>query len=242
MSVPKMMNLNGRTLIIPEKSDIERDEVAEQWVALNGNVLRLDRFWEPPNSIVSSLVSLYGNDTFCLVLEQILGLKLVSPPDDLINRIGWKWLQRKTSIITLEEASLSNFPCFIKPTVPKLFKAAIYHQSKSFMDECKGLEPNAKVVVSSVVDFRSEARSFILDGKVLDISIYEGNGNLSAANKFLIDFCNDVDLPETCVIDVGLIDEVGWVFIEANASWGAGLNGCMAQKVIPAILRGTSTA
>jgi len=67
-------------------------------------------------------------------------------------------------------------------------------------------------------------------------------GNLSAANKFLINFCNDIELPETCVIDVGLIDEVGWVFIEANTSWGAGLNGCMAQKIIPAILRGTSTA
>jgi len=187
-------------------------------------------------------VSLYGNDTFCLVLEQIMGLKLVSPPDDLINKIDWKWLERNISILTLEEAIFSNFPCFIKPIVPKLFRAAIYYQSKSLMDECKGLEPNTKVVVSSFVDFRSEARSFILDGKVLDISIYEGNGNLSDAKKFLINFCDDIELPETCVIGVRLIDSVGWVFIEANSLWGAGLNRCKAQKIIPAILRGTSTA
>jgi hypothetical protein len=237
-----MINLNGRTLIIPEKSDIERDEVAEQWAALNGNVLRLDRFWEPPNSIVSSLVNLYGNDTFCLVLEQIFELKLVSPPDDLINRIDWKWMQRKISIITLEEAILSTFPCFIKPIVPKLFRADIYYQPESLINECKGLEPNTKVVVSSVVKFLSEVRSFILDKTVLDISAYEGDGNLNTAKEFLMDFLKDVELPETCVIDIGLIDKVGWVFIEANASWGAGLNGCIAKKVIPAILRGTTVA
>jgi hypothetical protein len=29
-----------------------------------------------------------------------------------------------------------------------------------------------------------------------------------------------------CVVDLGLTDDRGWVVIEANAAWGAGLNGC----------------
>ncbi len=40
--------------------------------------------------------------------------------------------------------------------------------------------------------------------------------------------------------DVGLIKGEGWAFIEANSSWGAGLNGCEAAKVLPAILAATA--
>jgi len=38
------------------------------------------------------------------------------------------------------------------------------------------------------------------------------------------------------VIDVGLIANRGWGVIEFNAAWGAGLNGCDPEKVLPAIL------
>ncbi len=65
------MNLKERTLLIPEKADIERDEVAAKWTVLDGNVMRLGRFWDPPESLIPSQVTLYGNDTFCLVLEQL---------------------------------------------------------------------------------------------------------------------------------------------------------------------------
>jgi hypothetical protein len=70
------MNLQERTLLIPEKADIERDAVATIWADAGGNVMRLGRFWDPPESLIPSQVTLYGNDTFCLVLEQKLGLSL----------------------------------------------------------------------------------------------------------------------------------------------------------------------
>jgi hypothetical protein len=35
-------------------------------------------------------------------------------------------------------------------------------------------------------------------------------------------------IPTTCVLDAGFIPGRGWALIEANATWGAGLNGCDA--------------
>jgi hypothetical protein len=43
-------------------------------------------------------------------------------------------------------------------------------------------------------------------------------------------------LPRAVVVDVGLIDGRGWAVIEFNAAWGAGLNGCDPDKVLPAIV------
>jgi hypothetical protein len=68
-------------LLIPEKLDTERNAVAEVWQAQGGEVLRLGRFWDPPE-INRSRVRLYGNDTFCLILAQKLQLELLSPSDD----------------------------------------------------------------------------------------------------------------------------------------------------------------
>jgi hypothetical protein len=43
-------------------------------------------------------------------------------------------------------------------------------------------------------------------------------------------------LPRSVVIDVGYIDNQGWAVVEFNAAWGAGLNGCSPEKVLPAIV------
>jgi hypothetical protein len=42
------------------------------------------------------------------------------------------------------------------------------------------------------------------------------------------------------VVDVGLIAGRGWAVIEFNAAWGAGLNGCDPEKVLPAILEASA--
>lgn len=236
------MNLQERTLLIPEKADIERDAVATIWADAGGNVMRLGRFWDPPESLIPSQVTLYGNDTFCLVLEQKLGLSLISPPDDLIKKIDRKWLQRDISVLSLEKAYSVAFPCFIKPIVPKQFRATIYSSSEELKKECEGLEHDTEVLISSIVDFKAEARSFILNGAALDVSVYEGNGPFKEARAFINDFCQHIKLPNTCVIDAGFINKLGWVFIEANASWGAGLNGCSAELILPAIFEATRIA
>ena len=54
--------------------------------------------------------------------------------------------------------------------------------------------------------------------------------------EFVGDLTESMVLPRTVVVDVGLVDGRGWAVIEFNASWGAGLNGWDAEKVLPAIV------
>lgn len=50
---------------------------------------------------------------------------------------------------------------------------------------------------------------------------------------------SDMPVPRAVVIDAGFIDGRGWAVIEFNAAWGAGLNGCNAEKVLAAIVSAT---
>ncbi len=64
----------------------------------------------------------------------------------------------------------------------------------------------------------------------------EGEADLAAAKAFIAEVGCEMDLPRAVVVDVGLIAGRGWAVIEFNAAWGAGLNGCDPEKVLPAIL------
>lgn len=233
------MDCCGKTLVIPEKTDVERDAVADCWTDCGGRVVRLGRFWEPPGDLRTEGLRLYGNDTFCLVLAQKLGLSLVSPPDSLIADVPDSWLHREVFIMKLQTALEGSFPIFVKPVVPKQFRAAVYSCAEDLKKECAGLEPTTGVIISSVIKIAAEARAFILDGQVLDCSIYEGSAEPTAAADAARELVVDLVLPTTCVIDIGMLATGVWSFVEANASWGAGLNGCDARKVLPAIFAAT---
>lgn len=226
------MNL---TLLIPDKPDVERDAVADAWVMAGGVVNRLGRFWDPPPYIPST-VRLYGNDAFCLVLAQKLGVTMISPADELLLQIPQHFLKRALGLQTLAEAENLPFPYFVKPLVPKQFRAAVYLSHNELIAECRGLGLGTPIQVAQPVNFLAEARGFILDGQLLDIALYEGDASLGDARSFMAELLAEVVLPITCVLDLGLIEGRGWALIEANASWGAGLNGCDAHKVIPALV------
>jgi hypothetical protein len=89
-----------------------------------------------------------------------------------------------------------------------------------------------------VVEIRAEARAWVLDGQVLTCAVYDGAGDPDGASLFVAGAVAGLDLPSTCVIDAALIDG-GWCILEANASWGAGLNGCDATAAARCIDRAT---
>ena len=74
-------------LLLPEKSDSERDAVAEAWINQGGEIRYIAKFWQKP-PIDSSKVAIYGNDTFALVLAQVLGKQLLMPKDEVIAIIS----------------------------------------------------------------------------------------------------------------------------------------------------------
>ena len=233
-----MMNLKGKVLLIPEKPDEDRDAVANAWLKSGGEVIRLARFWEPP-ALKSESVCVYGGSNFSLVVAQKLGLELVSPADDWLLKLDSKWLKRKLFSRTLAEIESVSFPIFIKPIVPKIFSAGVFNSSQELAGKCKGLEMETKLLFAEVVRFESEARAFVAEQQILDCQIYEGRGEPHGAEDFIRSFLQTESVLPTCVIDVGFIIDRGWAVVEVNASWGAGLNGCAAHKILPAIAMAT---
>jgi hypothetical protein len=178
----------------------------------------------------------YGADSFCLVLQQKLGLTLCSPDDELLLRVPSEFLKRQITQHALSENSVITFPSFVKPVVPKQFRGAVYQSSGELAAECRDLSPDTALFVSEPVTFAAEARAFVLDGRELDAAVYEGKGEASGAAAFVTALTYAMLLPRTVVVDVGFIDSRGWAVIEFNAAWGAGLNGCDPEKVLPAIV------
>jgi hypothetical protein len=217
---------NELTLLIPERGDIERDAVADAWVRGGGTVLRVGRFWDPP-AVDPERTRVYGNDTFCLVLAQKLGLELVSPPDDLLGRLEPALVGRAIEFMPLADIERLQYPVFAKSAVPKLFSARIYESAQELLDEARGLEQETLVLASEIVVFTAEVRAFVLDGVVVTLAAYEGRDvAVDDARSFASRAAATRLLPRTCVLDVGPIYGRSWAVIESNASWGAGLNGC----------------
>jgi ATP-grasp domain-containing protein len=230
------MNAAGLTLLLPDKPDVERDSLANVWERHGGMVLRLARFWDPP-ALDPGSVRVYGSNAFCLVLKEKLGLQLCSPSDELIFAVPPHHLRRAVWRRTLTEAIELDpaYPAFCKPAVPKLFPARVYTNPTELATECRGLDGGSVIVVSEPVTFIAEARCFILEGRVLDCAIYDGEGDTEAAASAVAELLRDLPVPRAVVVDMGLIPGRGWAVVEFNAAWGAGLNGCSPELVWPCV-------
>jgi hypothetical protein len=170
------MRFDDLTLLIPEKYDAERAAVAAAWEGAGGSVLALGRFWEPP-ALDPARVRCYGNDTFCLVVAQKLGLELVSPPDDYLALLPPSLLKRRLVFIPLETALAGPFPSFVKPAIPKQFGARVFRTSAELVEETRGLPPETTVILAEVLEIEAEVRSFVLDGALQAFSVYEGQAS-----------------------------------------------------------------
>ncbi|MDF1694782.1 MAG: ATP-grasp domain-containing protein [Saprospiraceae bacterium] len=236
----KSTQFKNEVLIIPDKIDAEREELASIWIENGGEVMRVGKFWVTPET-EGRRVTLYGYDTFCLVLAQLLHLDMVSPKDEMIVDLKFKFLKRSIFLASVSEITTLKFPIFIKPVTPKLFPAGVYANLELLSTQIVGLEEAETLICSEVLVIKKEVRAFILDNEIMDLAFYEGEGDLGGPRSFILDFLEEslLDLPNTFVIDVGYNDASGWFVIEFNSSWGAGLNFCHPDKVVVSIRAAT---
>lgn len=220
----------GLVLLIPERANADLDAFASVWEQHGGEVLRLGRFWDPPALDVKNL-RVYGGTSFVTVLQKKLGIELCTPAEDLILSLPPEALKRQIEKRRLGEIEHLQYPVFVKSVTPKLFGARVYGSLETLRKECQGLDIDTPIFTSSVVSFVAEARTFILDGKVLDCAFYEGRGNIKDAASAAAGFARSPNLPSALVLDVGLIKDQGWAVVELNAAWGAGFNGCRADRI-----------
>ncbi|HAS46493.1 MAG TPA: hypothetical protein DCS93_38785 [Microscillaceae bacterium] len=232
--------MSTEVLLIPEKADTERTTVAAAWKAQGGWVQSIGKFWQKP-AINTSQAYIYGNDTFALVLAQVLDKKLISPRDEAIADPSLlTWTKRQLSIISSNKIVHLTFPCFVKPVQPKLFAAQVYPTLADLQRVLKGLD-DTPLICSEVIKVEKEVRAFIINHTIADLAYYEGKGELVLPRAFILDFLQNtsIEIPITFVVDIGYNTAMGWFILEFNASWGAGLNYCDPTKILPCIKAAT---
>lgn len=230
------------TLLIPQKTDIEHDQVFSAWIENGGQVKRLDKFWIKDEELAKQRIAIYGNQAFAFVVAQIYNVELLSPDDTLVARLEDKWTKRTIQLKQVEQLSASDFPIFIKPVMPKIFIAGIFDNLEDFKKVTEGLSNTEEILTSTIIpDIQAEARCYIMNGIVMDLAFYEGSADLQAGEKFATDFIaeNKDSLPQAVVVDIAYSAQTGWFVLEFNACWGAGLNNCKAEKVIDCIIGAT---
>ena len=230
------------TLLIPEKTDAEFEQVITTWTQRGGTIKRLGKYWIKDDTLAQQKIAIYGNQTFALVLAQIYNVGLLSPDDTLIARLENNWVKRNIRAIQIKDIQPADFPAFIKPVIPKLFLAGIFAKSDDFTAVTNGLQDTEAILVADIVtDISAEARSYIRNGEITDIALYEGTADLVSGRRFLSDFISTYQkaLPSVVVVDIAFSEKTGWFVLEFNACWGAGLNNCEADKVIDCIIDAT---
>lgn len=230
------------TLLIPEKTDAEFEQVFATWIKNGGQIKRLGKYWVKDEELGRQKIAIYGNQTFAFVLAQIYNVELLSPDDTLIARLGNEWTKRTIELKQIGQVSENDFPVFIKPLIPKIFIAGVFQTIDDFREVTSGLPNTEEILVSNIVDgIQAEARSFVKDGVVKDIAFYEGSADLLAGKEFVSKFIDDNKrkLPNVAVVDIAFSEQIGWFVLEFNACWGAGLNGCKAENVIDCIVGAT---
>lgn len=229
-------------LLIPEKTDIEFEQVFASWTNKGGQIKRLGKYWIKDEELAKQKIAIYGNQTFAFVLAQIYNVELLSPDDTLITRLENKWVKRSVQRRQIGQLVETDFPIFIKPVIPKIFSAGIFKSFAEFKQVTDGLQNTEEILISGIVDnIQAEVRCYIMNGVVKDIAFYEGSADLSSGEEFVSVFIssNKKELPEAVVVDIAYSEQTGWFILEFNACWGAGLNGCKAEKVIDCIIAAT---
>jgi len=228
--------MKNELLLIPDKPDLERDSLAKIWEQNGGQVSRVGKFWIKPET-QGKRVSIYGYDSFCLVLAQLLEIEMLMPKDEMIAHLDNKFIKRKIELVQLSNLSEIEFPKFIKPVTPKLFKAEVFTSIENLKTVTAHIEDFEILICSEIIEVKKEVRSFILNREIKDLAFYEGTGDIEAPRQFINDFLKevDLDLPATFVLDLGFNETLGWFVIEFNSSWGAGLNFCNPEKIVECI-------
>lgn len=232
-------------LLVPEKTDAEFEQIYATWINKGGRIQRLGKYWIRDEALAAEQIAIYGNQTFAWVLAQMYEVTLLSPDDTLIARLEHQWTKRHITLQQIGHMTPKDFPVFIKPVIPKIFIAGIFETLADFQQVTEGLNDSEEILVSSIVTLiQAEARSFIKDGIVMDIALYEGAADLTTGKSFLTDFIRHKkeELPHVVVVDLAYTEQTGWFVLEFNACWGAGLNNCNAENVVDCIIAATKNS
>ena len=126
----------------------------------------------------------------------------------------------------LGDAGQLTYPLFVKPLVPKLFRALVQQSSADLLAETAGLPPETSLIWSEPTVFVAEMRAFAVDRQVAALAAYEGNVDDPApARHFAERVLQALSFHGPLVLDIGLTDAGAWADRDQRSM------GCGSERV-----------
>lgn len=204
--------------------------------------------WRIPDSFSYTVGStaIYAGSLFVAAINEKLKLPLVDPPYDFLCQLPNYLRLRDVSMVKVRDLWSGYKGYFIKPVDEKTFPAQVYDDSRN-IPGLDLLDNEDLVLISDPVEWTSEVRNFVLDGRVFTDSYYR----LSNQDVFKVPGSTERTFIEgimsvlrstgldlsALVIDVGHIKGKGWAVIEANPAWASGLYACDPERALEVIKR-----
>ncbi len=136
-----------------------------------------------PDRLYEKDIVLSGESLFVEVIASHLGLALIDVPVDWLPGLEEKYLKRKMELTTLEKAQNITRPVFVKPADRrKGFEGRVYQSGKE-LPEGDLWPGNTQVLVVEPVDWEIEFRCFLLERKIITISPYLKDGEITRTEE-----------------------------------------------------------
>lgn len=137
----------------------------------------------------------------------------------------------------------SNAPVFVKPMETKLFtgfvldnKAGAFGRSNHDIiqyNELCALPSTAPLWASEVVEWVSEYRYYVVDGKVIGSARYDGiEGDAPVPDAKVVSACIEaLNIQHPYALDMGVLRDGRTALVEANDAWAIGLyKGVLTER------------
>lgn len=234
--------MSVKTLLIPPVTNFDLEMLDKYWRWGGGEVRQIADPHVKDPSLVDTPIAIYGPRAFGTALSALYNVRLVTPDPMLITRVRNEYVSRSITRTSIGAISRTDFPAFIRPVVPGVFKARIFQHIQEFKEAVAHIRRKEEILHSPVLDrITKKIRGFILNGKVLDSGLYDGVTN--GLDKYVMEwFAIDHRkmLPPAVVVDVVLIDNSNHpVVVGFHPAWCADLRGCGASKVLDCIAAAT---
>lgn len=152
------------------------------------------------------------------------------PPIDIPKELEYS-TKRKIEIGTIKHFyDNGTFPLFVKPMKPKLFTGMVV-SSKDELEYLSCLDMGGyetEIITSSVVNFVSEYRVYVIDGVIADCRRYAGSYEIYPDMNFIKEVIkkeNYTSQPIGYAIDFGVTDIGETMLIEVNDGYSIGSYG-----------------
>ncbi len=228
---------------------LRRTARALGWETLRLDALQIPDWFDPPDADLA----LYCTAPLAFDFAAQRSRTLLGCNPDWTIRLPPGFLSREIRQTTLDEALRLSGESFVKHAVSKAFPAGVY-DARSLAEATAKVSRQALVHVGEPVTWTVEYRCFVVDRTVVTASPYQRHGEIikhyadrlgaprteeDAAREFAqsVLACSAVDCPPALVLDVGIIEDRGWAFVEFNECWASGIYACDPAGVLRTLLR-----